>query len=595
MVQQSYTSRFYAPDTARGSQRSAGSGRSKSTVSAKSSSARRRAAARKQAARRRQHITLMVNAVVLVLALSFLGMTYAYYKNKQGPVNQVPADVSGETLSDRPLPAGTHFQELDLGGLRPEEARALLSEQEATALGRLGQLTLRYAAAQGSEGTAPAATVSAPTAAPSETAESDPGYLKKTPYELGLRLDAGQMFERAYAGETSLRASYRIDEAALTAAVDSLAGEVNAVGQDARATGFDADSGKFLFAPEQEGRKLKITETQALVKKALESSQWKGIIELPVERSKPGRTAAELSQFLGYVSSASTPIMDWDEARSYNVQLAADRIHGTILQPGESFSYNRTVGAMTLANGFREAGVQDADGNSALGIGGGLCQPSTTLFQAAVRANLQIDVHNFHSQPVMYCPIGTDAMVSDWSDLVFTNTTNYPYAISAYFDGATLGFTIYGPQNPNGASIDLAVDDLGSEYADEPPRFIQDDSLDANEYYVKVKPRPSRHVQTYKTFNVNGNVSRELMYDHSYPAMSGVVAINNPSFVAAARDGKVSLDGIRCVVGSDGNWTVSMPADLDRFSSTGALTPDIQGTFPDGTPLPTRSDIPFNP
>ena len=400
---------------------------------------------------------------------------------------------------------GIKLGDYHLGGMNFSQAAAALREDEEKILAKFDVLTLKFG----------------------------PDSIKKTPYEMGLRLDVQEIINEAqeqtkrYIGRKEiLEEKYFIDEQAFTEALNKIEKEINQEGKDAYATGFDYTTLTFTFEKEQEGRTLDRADAEKKINEALEKRSFDRPLEIKVERTPPGRTAEELSAFLGHVASASTPIMDWSEDRNGNIHVAAERIGGRVLNPGETFSFHEAIGPMTEENGFFPSGIQDEFGNTQVGVGGGLCQASTTLYQAALRANLQIGEHHFHTQPITYSGIGTDAMVSGWADLTFTNVSDYPYAITAYFDGATLQFDFYGPPNPDGAFIDLYVEELDSEEVDEDPTYEIDEKLNPGESYVKVGPRPNRHVKVYRNTYINGAlVNSELMYDHIYPGTAGIIAV----------------------------------------------------------------------
>lgn len=462
---------------------------------------------------KRSQVTLAVSLVVLVIVIGLSYVAISRYVNMQNCLTN-PACLFGGGEAE-PAPAGEianniRYKSVSLGGKTYQQARESLANSEETLLSGLGKLKLYY---------------------------TDDDFVEKTPYELGMRLDIDQILKDAEAESKKLLNRkfvlddrFRMDPEASNAALDALEEELGQEGGDAKATGFNFETNKFEFEDEKEGRELVKDKSAKLIKEALDAKDYGRKINLEFKRVAPGRTAKELNEHLGFVASATTPIVSYSEARNQNVRVAADRINGTILNPGDTFSFNTTVGKITQENGFALAGVQDADGNDGLGLGGGICQPSTTLYQAAVRANLTIDIHNFHSTPVPYCPIGTDAMVSDWSDLVFTNNSEYPYAIVSRFDGANLSFDFYGPTDPDGGTYDLYVEDLGSYPVKEEPKQVQDDSLQPRETEVRSAPRPNRHVKVYKIYSdAAGNmVSKELMYDHVYPGFAGVIGVNDP-------------------------------------------------------------------
>lgn len=471
---------------------------------------------------RGSRITLTILLIILAAATGFSVYSHQRFKALQRAelcLTDLYCSVDNQETPEGQIASDMHYRNLPLGGLAYDEARRVLEEQEEDLLAHLGSLKLKYASPD------------------EKLADDDKGYIDLSAYDLGVRLDISGILREAEKESSkilgrnlALGQKLRIDETAFNSAFADIVSQVNQEGRDAKAIDFDFENAKFVFEDEQAGRRLEESKARAEIRKHLDKEDFNATIKLAVDHTPPGKTAEELSANLGLVASASTPIMSYSEARNTNVKLAADRIHGSIINPGESFSFNQTIGSMTEASGYVPAGIQDMYGNDSLGIGGGLCQPSTTLYIAAVRANLRIDVHNFHTQPINYAPLGTDCMVSDWSDFVFTNTTEYPYVITAYFDGATLAFNFYGPANPDNAKIDLYVELVEEIEPEKDPIEEQDDSLPVGTSEVKVPSRPARRVKVYKRYyGPSGEVLREeLMFDHTYPAFEGVLRVNKP-------------------------------------------------------------------
>lgn len=128
--------------------------------------------------------------------------------------------------------------------------------------------------------------------------------------------------------------------------------------------------------------------------------------------------------------------------RSHNIALAAEAIDGTVIFPGERFSFNRVVGIRTTGRGYRRAAVI-VRGELSEGVGGGICQVSSTLFNAADRAGLKIVQRYSHSRHVPYVPSGRDATVS-WGgpDFVFDNAYNQPVLLRAFAGGGSMAVSI---------------------------------------------------------------------------------------------------------------------------------------------------------
>lgn len=153
--------------------------------------------------------------------------------------------------------------------------------------------------------------------------------------------------------------------------------------------------------------------------------------------------------FRDILGSYKTSFSAANSARSSNVRLAAERINGTILLPGETFSYDKTIGSRTVANGFKEANVY-TNNKVDVGVGGGICQTSSTLYSAVLYANLEIVSRTSHSLPVSYIPAGQDATIAEGSiDFKFKNNTEYPIRINASAGSSTVTCSISGTNIDN--------------------------------------------------------------------------------------------------------------------------------------------------
>ena len=142
--------------------------------------------------------------------------------------------------------------------------------------------------------------------------------------------------------------------------------------------------------------------------------------------------------------------------RGANVANAAARINNKILLPGETFSFNETVGRRTVANGFKTA-PEYMNGQTVDGIGGGTCQVSTTLYSAVLYSDLKIVKRSNHSMSVSYVPLGQDATVTDGGlDLQFMNDTEYPIKISSVTGGGRITVTIIGTAPENEKTVKIS-------------------------------------------------------------------------------------------------------------------------------------------
>lgn len=178
---------------------------------------------------------------------------------------------------------------------------------------------------------------------------------------------------------------------------------------------------------------------KAEAQKLWDAAELGETVEIPLDLTEPERTTEYVESRLfadDLGETVTTSLAGSTQNRITNVQLAAASIDGIILAPGEQFSYNDALGERTTERGYKAAGAYSG-GQVVQEVGGGICQVSSTLYYAALLANLQIDVRTCHYFPVGYLPAGLDATVS-WGgpEFKFTNNRDWPIKIEASVDTA---------------------------------------------------------------------------------------------------------------------------------------------------------------
>lgn len=160
--------------------------------------------------------------------------------------------------------------------------------------------------------------------------------------------------------------------------------------------------------------------------------------------------------FPNLLSQYSTSYSTRNQKRTTNLRLAANKINGTILMPGETFSYNKVVGERTIAAGYQEAPIY-VSGKVVDGLGGGICQITTTLYNAVVYANLDIVERSNHQFVPSYAPASRDATVVYGSiDFKFKNNRNYPIKIVCSVQNGIANFQIYGLKTDNDYEVTIS-------------------------------------------------------------------------------------------------------------------------------------------
>ena len=198
---------------------------------------------------------------------------------------------------------------------------------------------------------------------------------------------------------------------------------------------------KFVY---EEAVSSEWVERGKVAKEVFENHGSKKInIELSFVKGKSRYTREELLSCTQKISSFTTSYTYSSEGRKHNIGRAVSYISGYVLDSGDTFSFNSIVGKRTKDRGFQEAKVI-VGGSYVDGVGGGVCQVATTLYNASIRAGVRVDNCVRHSLAPSYVDLSFDAMVSEWSDLVFTNTHDTPLFIEAIADGERLTVNFYG-------------------------------------------------------------------------------------------------------------------------------------------------------
>lgn len=226
----------------------------------------------------------------------------------------------------------------------------------------------------------------------------------------------------------------------------------------------------------------------------------------------------------------STNYSSSNSDRKNNIKVATNSINGYCIQPGEEFSFNSALGVRSIENGYKQANIIK-DGEFVKGVGGGICQVSTTLYNALLLSNVNVTEVNKHSLPVSYVKPGLDAMVS-WgsADLKFTNTTSLPMFIVGKCDGKTLSFSIYGnTKSPNltiktKSEIVKKIPHKGDKILPDTNGQYSDKILFKGEFYRLKHPKEGYEAKAYLQYYIDNEFSHEQQIRHSiYDSQQGIV------------------------------------------------------------------------
>ena len=297
----------------------------------------------------------------------------------------------------------------------------------------------------------------------------------------------------------------------------------NKIDRPARNAVFNLWTGAVV--PHEQGYALEDDILRPLILETFKKSDSNNKIILPVKVIDPKITVDDLANagIHEMLSSYTTTFKSEDVNRTDNIKLAALKTNGTILYPGSIFSFNEIVGPREKEFGFKEA-LEIVDGEFVPGIGGGICQVSSTLYNAVLLANLNIVERYNHSKPLSYVPLGRDATVAyDALDFKFVNNTTEPLLIVAEVEGNKLVVGILGQR-----SLAETVEIKNEQREKIPPAIVkkEDANLYIGETMVEQEGNPSYKVTTVRVVWLKGRqISREVLSKDVYLGEDTIVKV----------------------------------------------------------------------
>jgi vancomycin resistance protein VanW len=222
------------------------------------------------------------------------------------------------------------------------------------------------------------------------------------------------------------------------------------------------------------------------------------------------------------IARYATSLKGRTTSQIHNARLAAEAIDGTIVQPGKGFSFNRTVGPWQADTGYKRAPVS-YDGELVLAWGGGVCQTSTALYNAALLAGVDIVERHRHAWAPTYVTPGRDAAVASGGiDLRFHNTLASPVRIRGRTVGDNLIFEVLSTE-PGPWRVEVAAE----VHADAEPSQITeiDPGLAPGHRRVVTTARAGFRANVYRTFSQDDETRRELVSADAYPPLNGLVRV----------------------------------------------------------------------
>ena len=339
------------------------------------------------------------------------------------------------------------------------------------------------------------------------------------------------------------------------------------------------DSSGFVITPGQTGVSIDVGASVDLVKDALMAAgRGEAVsVELAAKTTEPRGTEEQLSAVKDVLGSFTTSFSSSGANRSGNVKNGASKINGTLLYPGEEFSTYRAVSPFTEENGYYLAGSYNA-GLVVESLGGGICQVSTTLYNAVLKAELEVTQRSNHSMIVGYVDPSQDAAISGQEkDFKFINNTDYPIYIEGYTTGDKhISFIIYGHETrPSNRKVSF-VSNVLSKTEPEGEKVVADPSQRAG--YVSVQsPHTGYKAELLKVVTVDGvEESRTRVNSSTYNAVPRTASVgtqtDNPAVASAisAAIASGSIEQCRATAASINAGTYTDPAALAQQQAEAA-------------------------
>lgn len=350
--------------------------------------------------------------------------------------------------------------------------------------------------------------------------------------DAGLEFDGADAVETAYAyGHTgNLLIRYKeiieiskepvdisitkaVDEKAFADRLKELTKDINT---EAKNASIERTGGSFKVIDEEVGKEINYEST---IQKMLDAMAegWHGddlTVEMDIEETEPEYKASDFEKVKDVLGTFSTKYTGTRD-RELNLINGCSKIDGTVIFPGETFSVYEAASPFNKANGYHAAN-QYLNGEVVSGVGGGICQVSTTLYNAVLRAELEVVERAPHSMVVSYVPKSADAAIAGtYKDFKFKNNTDAPIYIEASAGGGTVKFTVYGEETrPSNRTIEFESKILSTNNPGDPIETV-DKSKPAGYRKVTQAAHTGYKAELWKYVYVDGKLTESIKVNTS--------------------------------------------------------------------------------
>lgn len=271
------------------------------------------------------------------------------------------------------------------------------------------------------------------------------------------------------------------------------------------------EDGKFVVTKEKTGYVLDVDETFSNFKQALDREETE--CELAVVKKKPKFTTKDVEKIKDVMGTYTTEYGTSAAGRKANVAAGTKKINGTVIYPGETFSVYKKVSPFTKKNGYELAGSYE-NGQTVQTYGGGICQVSTTLYNAVIRAELTIKERHPHSMTVAYVPRSADAAIAGTSkDLKIKNDFDFPIYIEGKANGSSVTFTVYGVDEDPNRTVEFVSETTSVKASSE--KTVKDPTLKEGERVLEQAGHTGYTAKLWKIVKVNGKQTKKEVFNTS--------------------------------------------------------------------------------
>lgn len=466
-------------------------------------------------------VTAAVAAGLIVTGFAVVGIRRAFNSDAEAgvigeaipgetgahPVGVEPESDGGETeaVEASVFPSGSHAGTVDLTGLTPQQAEAKLDEAFAWKL-------------QVTDG---------------ENQAQVPDYLSGWLAEVKGVLQAGRIPEAEL-----LKPDYGAVGEKLAGFASELAGQWNRQPVNSQAESYDRATGAYTYSQASSGRTLNQEVLAEGLRQAVESGNFNTVIKAEFTEQPPERDSRQAKEQYQVIGTFTTKTTD-NKNRNQNIKLAVDAIDGTVLKPGQEFSFNLATGNRTSEKGYQPAGAYK-NGVLIEEPGGGVCQVSTTLYHAIIQSGYRTTERNAHSFAPSYVEKGQDAMVSfdgyAGPDLKFINTGKASVVLRAAFSNRELKMSIVGlPLLDEGVEVSIRSEKVRDVEPGE-ASYVENTTLPYGTEKTVDAASNGSVWKSYRVLKKNGEVVEEQpLHNSRYKAKTAVIQRNttDPSVTGA--------------------------------------------------------------